>query len=269
MLIHRNRKWLLILSFVIVVVTLAVTSYFIPGPYDIYAKNEYTGQKECAAYHIATFVISYVGAVLEAHNGAVTAIATCFIAWFTLTLKNSTLKLWKIGSRQFELEGPFLYPMIQFGRRIEDQLIYFFMHDHPTSPVSPVAVEISFKIKNVGRSPALLRSVAAEIGHLTAMIQEPRVGFSADPVLEPIIEAGQETRQPITRALQIPIEKADFYSLRDGESRLFLYGEIAFSDLVGTDYVQTFCFAYDFRSKSFIQWAGKYNRRRIAQPHKE
>jgi hypothetical protein len=101
------------------------------------------------------------------------------------------------------------------------------------------------------------------------MIPEPRVDFLAEPVLEPIIEASQETRQPITKTLQIPIGKDAFRSLRNGESRLFLYGEIAFSDLLGTDYVQTFCFAYDFPSKGFIQWAGKYNRRRTAQPSKD
>ncbi len=42
---------------------------------------------------------------------------------------------------------------------------------------------------------------------------------------------------------------------------LFLYGEIAFSDLLGEDYVQTFCFAYSFDAKRFIRWAGRYNKR--------
>lgn len=204
-----RRKWAILLSLVFVITALLAISLFLPIEYDFCTKAKDAQKETCAAYHIALFVLLNIGEFLETHNGTVTAIATCFIAWFTLTLESSTLKLWKVGSRQFELEGPFLYPIIQFGRRIEDQLIYFFMYDHPTSPVTPVAVEISFTIKNVGRSPALLRSVAAEIRHLEAMILEPKVDCSGEHrhVLEPIIEPSQETRQPFTRTLQIPIEK--------------------------------------------------------------
>ena len=38
-------------------------------------------------------------------------------------------------------------------------------------------------------------------------------------------------------------------------------GEIAFSDLLGVDYVQTFCIAYYYDAKQFVRWEGRYNRR--------
>ena len=61
--------------------------------------------------------------------------------------------------------------------------------------------------------------------------------------------------------MTIPIDKAAFESLKSGNSHLFLYGEIAFSDLLGEDYVQPFCFAYNFNVKRFVLWAGRYNKR--------
>jgi hypothetical protein len=50
-----------------------------------------------AAAGIAVAVLDF----LEKHNGAVTGVATVFIAAFTFTLKRSTDKLWKLARRDF------------------------------------------------------------------------------------------------------------------------------------------------------------------------
>ena len=189
----------------------------------------------------------------------ITAFATAVIAWYTWALRNSTNRLWEAGQRQFELEGPFLHPVIH-PNAIMEGLWGFILYDHPTSHVAPVASEASFTIRNVGRSAALLKSVAAEMGHWTEML-EPRVDFLAQYDVEPVIEAGEETKETFVEKVTIPIDKAAFKSLKDGNSHLFLYGEIAFSDLLGVDYVQTFCFAYNFKAKQFVRWEGRYNRR--------
>jgi len=67
-------------------------------------------------------VVLYVGdllsgfaSVLEAHSALVTAAATAVIAWYTWALRNSTNRLWEAGERQFELEGPFLQPVILYA----------------------------------------------------------------------------------------------------------------------------------------------------------
>ena len=54
-------------------------------------------------------------------------------------------------------------------------------------------------------------------------------------------------------------------SALSGNSHLFPYGEIAFSDLPNEDYVQTVCFAYNFHAKRFVRWAGRYNKRARAR----
>lgn len=190
----------------------------------------------------------------------ITALATIAIALYTWALRDSTNRLWEAGQRQFELEGPFLHPVIQ-SDTIHQGFSGFIRYDHPTSPVTPVASEASFTIRNVGRSPALLKSVAAKMYHWIEMVEEPRVDYLARYAVQPVIEPGEETKKAFTETVAIPIDKVAFESLKSGNSHLFLYGEIAFSDLLGVDYVQTFCFAYYYGAKQFVRWEGRYNRR--------
>jgi hypothetical protein len=165
------------------------------------------------------------------------------------------------SQRQFELEGPFLQPIFQSPTEIAQRLKLFSIYDHPTSLVTPVSSEAGFTIRNVGRSPALLKSIAVQLDHWTEMVPEPRVDFRARFNIEPVIEDGDETKEVFSQTVTVPIDKLAFKSLKSGASYLFLYGEIAFSDLLGADYVQTFCFAYDFLLERFVRWGGRYNKR--------
>jgi hypothetical protein len=60
------------------------------------------GAKECATYNVLSYALHKVGAALNDYNGAITAIATAFIAWFTLSLRQSTDKLWDAGKDALE-----------------------------------------------------------------------------------------------------------------------------------------------------------------------
>jgi hypothetical protein len=206
--------------------------------------------------------------LLNPLSSLITALATIAIALYTWALRDSTSLLWKAGERHFELEGPFLHPIIQSHSAIAEGLKFFSIYDHPTSPVTPVASEASFTIRNVGRSPALLKSVAAKMDHWTEMVEKPRI-YLARYDVEPVIEPGDETKQVFTATVTIPIDRAAFESLKSSNSHLFLHGEIAFSDLLGEDYVQTFRFAYNFHVKRFVRWAGRYNKRARATAPRE
>ena len=74
--------------------------------------------------------------VLNALSPLITALATIAIALYTWALRDSTNRLWEAGQRQFELEGPFLHPVIQSNAIIED-LWGFKYFDNPTSDLSP------------------------------------------------------------------------------------------------------------------------------------
>ena len=50
----------------------------------------------------------------------------------TWALRNSTNRLWEAGQRQFDLEGPFLHPVIQSHSAIAEGLKFFSIFNHPT-----------------------------------------------------------------------------------------------------------------------------------------
>jgi hypothetical protein len=114
--------------------------------------------------------------LLNPLSSVITAFATIVIAGYTWALRDSTNLLWKAGERHFELEGPFLHPIIQSDKAIVEALKFFSIYNHPTSPVTPVASEASFTIRNVGRSPALLKSVA--VGMIILQVLDAGVGVA-------------------------------------------------------------------------------------------
>ena len=111
MLKAEKRNWLTFaLCLLAVFLVFVVVSFFVPFYPDICSKNENSGKEECAAHYVATFVLLSVAEFLEAHDGAIVAIATIFIAWFTFQLrsatvglKDSTDKLWSAGENQIAL----------------------------------------------------------------------------------------------------------------------------------------------------------------------
>jgi hypothetical protein len=63
-----------------------------PAIYSHCYKDEYTSAKDCSPYNVVSFCFVSVGKFLSDNSGAVTAIATMFIAWFTLTVNDHRLK---------------------------------------------------------------------------------------------------------------------------------------------------------------------------------
>ena len=207
-------------------------------------------------------------------------VATVLIAAFngllvyvTYRLVESTNRLWEAGEQQLKItasalsvEGPFLHPIMQ-GNTIHEAFKYFILFDHPTSPVDPVNPFVSFTIKNVGRSPALPRYVASTIELWTRGDPEPHYHLIPDYVVDQVIEAGTESKTIFSKMLRVTIDKGSFEWIRMEKRHLFLFGEIAFSDVSGADYIQSFGFYYDFSSKMFVRAGTKYNSRRLEQPN--
>jgi hypothetical protein len=74
----------------------------IAAHYEI-CENTKEGAKECVSYNVLSYAMHKVGAAFDTYNAVITAIATAFIAWFTLSLRQSTDKLWDAGERQLKL----------------------------------------------------------------------------------------------------------------------------------------------------------------------
>jgi hypothetical protein len=176
--------------------------------------------------------------------------------------------LWKAAHRSAviaeraltDLEGPFLYPTIR-THTIVANFTKFILYDHPTSPHEPVSPMVYFFVKNYGRTPALLRSVAAEFVHWTAMVESPDVSHIRDFAVDYLVAPGDVTYGTFSRTIRVPIDVTAFNSIAENNSRLFFYGEITYSDVFGFEYSQTFCFAYDYRTQRFMSWGAGYNKR--------
>jgi hypothetical protein len=74
-------------------------AFLVLPPYSAYCEGDNANNDYCAAYELTVVIVAFV----EAHSGSFTALATVAIAWFTLTLKVSTDKLWDAGERQLKL----------------------------------------------------------------------------------------------------------------------------------------------------------------------
>jgi len=163
-----------------------------------------------------------------------------------------------------DLEAPFLFPVIPTGTAegIDMSFGNFRRYDHPTSVVQPVRPRASILIHNFGRSPAILRSVSISMDHWAVMPDNPIARTHSGAGIEPMLEAGSRTVRPIQTSVGQPIDRDAFRRIENGTARIFLYGQITFADVFGTDHIQAYCLAWDARSKAFIPWEAKFNRRK-------
>jgi hypothetical protein len=89
-----------LLGFATLLVILLLSSD-IATPYEV-CETTRQGAKECATYGVVHFALHEIGAALDVYNGVITAIATAFFAWFTLSLRRATDRLWDAGERQLK-----------------------------------------------------------------------------------------------------------------------------------------------------------------------
>jgi hypothetical protein len=71
-----------------------------PPVYKHCYKDEYTDEKKCPSYNVVSFCFVSVGKIFSDNAGTITAVATAFIGLFTLALKNSTDRLWRVSETQ-------------------------------------------------------------------------------------------------------------------------------------------------------------------------
>jgi hypothetical protein len=72
-----------------------------PSTYHQICETDQYGHERCAPHNLLYVGFWYFSYIINA--GTITALATGFIAWFTLTLKRSTDRLWDAGERQLQV----------------------------------------------------------------------------------------------------------------------------------------------------------------------
>jgi hypothetical protein len=123
--------------------------------YQICETNHYSGKESCSPHNVVYVLFWLVGHWFDISAAVITALATGFIAWFTLTLKHSTDRLWDAGERQLQLiRDNFVTerrPWLAVDAELE-RLQYQAGH---------LVISMKFKLKNYGNSPAMAVAVEA------------------------------------------------------------------------------------------------------------
>ncbi len=159
-----------------------------------------------------------------------------------------------------EREAPFVYPAV-ISNGVPDALEKLGIYDHPKSKIAPASPTVSCAIANHGRSPALMQYITVDLVHLTMMPEQMPISGERDFSVAPIIAAGVQSNRLHPTRIAIPIDREAAESIKERKSWLYLFGEIHFGSVNGTAYRQSFCMAYDHRSRSFTPWYPKLNQR--------
>lgn len=170
---HRWLVWPITVFAVAIWIQVGIELSLIPKYGDICTKNEYTGQKECATYHIVLVTLWHLAKFFDDHAGAIAALATVFIGFFTFTLYKATDQLKSISERQVQsltdLERPWIFIAGTHIKRREDK----------GDQIIPNCYWISFLCKNVGRAPAIIEECIIKIQDVKTL---PEVPDYSDPI---------------------------------------------------------------------------------------
>ena len=212
----------------------------------------------------------------ETQNGqneyaAIEAGAAVVGAIFTIVLACSTTLLWVVTRRTaktaegalIDLEGPFLHPVIT-SNNIQKSFSNFVVHDHPSSPHSPVQPVVKFSLKNYGRTLALPQSLIASLFFGVADEQFNETGGLTNEIQ---LGPGERSAE-IERAMIRHISIANYQEIRDEKIRIFLRGTVIFWDIFGKGWMQLFCFAWNPKTDRFQIWGRERNRRLPFNPSK-
>jgi hypothetical protein len=196
-----RKRWTAIGCFGLILVVLIGASYFVPLYEDICDQSEQTGAKECAPYHLVTYTLWHLFKALDAASVAITALATFAIAWFTLTLRRSTDRLWKAGDDQMALTREM---------SIRQMRAYVSLEASPDKPAvyDGKAFAVVLKAVNRGQTPAYKLRALARVCILPHPFEGmlPRRKEKVRNASASILGPGQEFSVPASLLNITPIE---------------------------------------------------------------
>ena len=156
------------------------------------------------------------------------------------------------------LERPHLFTMCShnFLRVLLPLKSFRTLYPHPTSGF-PSATELSplvmFCFKNYGKTPAIIRQVAAIIV-IGSSEPPPDVPNRCDLPQESVLLPGEKTgdiRGEIRPYSNFSVTKEKFDALLSGETYWWFYGFVTYEDIIDTEHTHYFCLRFDYRIDTF------------------
>jgi hypothetical protein len=236
-------------------------------------EQTHSGVKECGSYNVLSYVLHKLWTAFDALNSAITAIATAFIAWFTLSLRQATDKLWDAGERTLKTtERAFIHlDGFNFGITTKEDMKETeilegepeWCRKHPGLVLR--RFDIQPRWKNSGTTPT--RNMKIQIGWRTPTyaIEVPKYIYQIMPqpffvaagAVEPSFVIDMPWAQAIINA---SFDPAGFQPL------ILIWGRADYEDMFGEKHFVEWCHQLRLSrsgggrlSASTIQW-GDYNR---------
>jgi hypothetical protein len=238
-----------VLGFAVLLIIFLLSSDF-AAHYEI-CEPAHSGAKECASHNVISFALFKIGAALDALNGAITAIATAFIAWFTLSLRQSTDRLWDAGEKQRlatdviairqsgEMQASIAAAQQSAGAAIQAlgaDRAWIVFDNIPINQAAggkimgkdfDLAVFAQPVWRNRGRSPALQATIYAT-GILGGFADEPPTFQAIWP--DPFVSMIAGPDQTII-GVQCPMVDDDMLAIFERRSAWFVYSSVRYRDM--------------------------------------
>ena len=215
------------------------------------SKDEYTGAKECASYHIVLVAFWHFTKAANDYGVAITALATVFVAAFTGTL-------WWASAGQYDL----LKQQIAVAKESADAanlsakaavavelpiivlcMIQLLKQTNPSVQVVgyPDAVStLRFNFKNFGRTAGELITMCAEWSVAERLPDAPNYKSNYPFIPGAMIEP-QKMLPPGPQNFTIRLQPEEVTAISEETKFLWVYGYLAFRDFLGNEHRQGWC----------------------------
>jgi len=274
MLSRTRRNTILAIGLLLLLVVVLI-SFSTPAEYRICYQDERSGNQHCASHKIEPFIALEILEFLTAYNGAITALATGVIAWFTRTLWLSTKGLAEASTNQMEIadrsakaaeraatvaeraleqtSAPYLAAIVTLKAPISR-----FLAGEGGYQLITGDVFAEYVIHNYGQGPAVVLDIfpySVRFAAQPAPIPFPPGRTTLNKVFT---IGGQQESEPFI--INYPMEGVD--NLKEGAS-IWVGLQIRYRDIFKSQYISNYCAALNVHSAKFIAYGDQgYNDRR-------
>lgn len=163
------------------------------------------------------------------------------------------------------VERAYVYPVVVGHGAIEECIknARAFYEDDPSKDDESAreTAEITFKFKNFGKTPALLKSAFAGLGVAPLGAQ---LGL---PIVESVLGTGEETVTPFVSEMQIGITPSQARHILDYTGHVCFEGRITFDDIWGNEQTTEFYFVWDHSiSRMNLRWVETKTKQKDDEP---
>ncbi len=181
-------------------------------------------------------ILTAIGAFVEDHEGALTALATIAIATFTWTLYKSTDKLWKETKAASKIAQTSATAALKNAQAVEatERAYVKISHCPPGLVFSdlPGICSVQIKIHNLGNTPARITDVV-----ISRLIQPETSVLPAIPRYETRDKREESflyKDDPFYFIRRFTLADSDRDGMQNGSIKFYLYGYVDYIDQFGT-----------------------------------